>query len=211
MILNLGTLFVASLVLSSPLLRAENLIANPGFEFGEEKWALFIPPEHVGVPVELTIVSDESQSGAASVSVHAGEPIRFAIGAKKSLSVARGERYRIRAWIKFSKDAEITGEGPVAYVRAKLAESSNLDIADALGHIHIGLTGDVARNPSVQKLAVPELPTGWRKIEAVIEIPDTAVLMGINLFLDGVTGTVFWDDISVELVSPRTPLSRMIE
>ena len=207
----LKILMVASAVSSTPMLRADTLIANPGFESGEEEWVLFIPPEHVGAPVEWTIANDESQSGAASASVKSGEPVRFALSSKKVISVAPGEKYRIRAWLKFSKDAEISGDGPVAYIRATLSEASKLDIADALGHFHIGLTGDVARNPAVQKLAVLQVPKGWRKIEAVIEIPDGAALMGLNLFTHGVTGTVYWDDVSVELVPPQTQLSRVIE
>ena len=211
MVPTIRLLIAAYSIMSIPLLCADNLIANAGFESGEEEWVLFIPPEHEGAPVEWKIGTDESQSGAASASVQAGEPVRFALSSKKVFSVTPGEKYRIRAWIKFSNDAEILGNLPVAYIRATLSEASKLDITDALGHFHIGLTGDVARNPAVQKLAVPQVPKGWRKIEAVIEIPDDVALMGLNLFTHGVTGTAYWDDVSVELVPPETRLSRVIE
>ncbi len=198
-------------IFSVTLVHAENLLPNPGFEADQEGWGLFLPADDNGAPVEFSVTQQEPRTGSASGILKTEEPRRYAITAKKSFTVSPGEKYRIQAWVKFSKDARLEGEHPAAYIRATLAEASRLDIPDPLGHIHIGLTGDVVRNPLVGKLGVPQLPSGWRKIEAVVEIPPDTAFLGVSLFVHGVVGTIFWDDVSFELVDPKTPLSKVLE
>ncbi|MFZ4776063.1 MAG: hypothetical protein ACOYM3_11895 [Terrimicrobiaceae bacterium] len=196
----------------APILRAENHVQNPGFEDGIEGWRLFLPPPHEGANVQWTAVNDDPHSGAACLSMTIDEPIRCAIPTKRSFKVLPGEKYRVQAWVKFAKDARIEPGNPGAYIRATLFEDRGQSTTDPLGNIHIGLNGDVARSPSTGQLNVQQLPAGWQKIEAVIEIPanDTESL-DVALFSQGVTGTVFWDDVAFELVDPKTPLTKVLE
>lgn len=191
------------------LAHANNFVENPGFEAGQKGWLVPTTQEYANHPWD--IAEEDPHSGGACASLTSEEPGRYAIGAEQTHKVLQGERYRIEAWVKFSKDARLEGDFPVAYIRATLTEASRLDISDPLGHIHVGLLGGVARSPSVGKLGVPELPSGWRKIEAVIEIPPDAAFLQLNLFVHGVVGTVFWDDVSFESVDAGTPLSKILE
>jgi hypothetical protein len=133
------------------------------------------------------------------------------VGSTVYVKTSPEERYRVRGWIKFSKDAQLAGDFPVAYIRETLFERMGVPPPNPLGNIHIGLTGDVARQPSIKKLGVPQLPPGWQKIEAVIEIPPDCFLMCLALTVHGVVGTVCWDDVSVELVPAETPLSKVLD
>ena len=205
--------FAAALVFASiTILRAENLVQNPGFETGEEGWVLGIPPEHEGSAATWAIDSADPHSGASVAVMKTDEPIRWSIATKKAWPVNPGEKYRVMAWVKLGEDAKMTNHDARAYIRLTLLDSSSkLAISDPQGHLHIGLSGDVARNQSVFKLRVPELSVGWQKIEGVVEIPPETVFAGLNLFVHGVTGTIHWDDASLELVSDTTPLSKVVD
>ena len=202
--------FVAA-ISAVPFVHAENLLPNPGFESGQEGWGLFIPADDTGAPVEFSVTKDDPHSGAASGVLKIEEPRRYGITCQKSFPVSPGEKYRLQAWVKFSKDARLEKNFPAAYIRATVSDAARLELPDGLGHIHIGLAGEVARSPSVAKLAVPGLPSGWRKIDAVIEIPPDTAYLGFTLFDHGVVGTVFWDDVLFELVDPNTPLSKVLD
>ena len=191
----------------APLLHAENLVPNPGFEDGQDGWVLFVPPINEGAKVQWVVVNDDPHSGAACLSMKSDEPIRWAVSSKKAFKVSPGEKYRVQAWVKYSKDAKIEPGAPGANIRVTLVK---LSPSDPLGHIHVGLAG-VVRSSSVRKLNVPQLPSGWQKIEAVIEIPADNDLVDLSLFSQGVAGTMFWDDVSFELVDPNTPLSKVLE
>jgi len=194
-----------------PLLYADNLIKNPGFETELENWKLVVPPEHEGAQVDLAVTKEDPHSGMASASLKVEEPVRCSVGSTVYVKTSPDERYRVRGWIKFSKDAQLAGDFPVAYIRETLFERMGAPPPGPLGNIHIGLTGDVARQPSIPKLGIPQLPSGWQKIEAVIEIPPDCFLMCLALTVHGVVGTVYWDDVSVELVPVETPLSKVLD
>ena len=193
---------------AAPILHAENLVQNPGFESGQDGWVSFVPPAHEGAKVQWIVANNEDpHSGTACAMMKSEEPVRWALSSKRSYQVLPGEKYRIQGWFKFSKDTKIEQGAPGAYVRLTLGQS----ITDPLGNnIYIGLAG-VARNPSVGKLFVPQLPAGWQKIEAVIEIPANTSSVDFALFSHGVTGAISWDDVSFELVDSKTPPSKVLE
>ena len=162
--------FAAALMLSNiTILSAQNLVLNSGFESGKEDWNLFIPPESKGFNSTWTIESAEPHSGASVAVMKTDEPIRWSIANRRPFSVNPGEKYRVTAWVKFGKDAKMDNLDGFPHVRLTLFDDvAKLSISDPQGHIYIGLSGDVARNQSVRKLAVPKLPVGWQKINGVV-------------------------------------------
>ena len=193
------------------LSQGENFLQNSGFESGKDNWIEFIPPEHGGASLSWDVSNKEPHSGTASLAMNSTEPARWCVANKKGFPVEAGQKYRVRAWVRFDQDATLETQAPAAYIRCTVSEAAGLDLADPLGHLHVGLNGKVARNPSVAKLNVPALPTGWRKIEAVVTIPPDATVMGLGLFVQGVTGIIFWDDISLEPASADTAASETVE
>jgi len=194
-----------------PLVRADNLVVNPGFESGKQEWVLFVPQQFQGAELTWDMVQESPHEGAVSMSMNSGEPARWALGSVKRITATPGEKYRISAWVKFGKGAEFSGNAPAAYLRLVLHDSAMQDIPDPKLHIHVGLNGEVARSDALTKLNVNELPgEGWHKIEAVVEIPDQTASVRINLFAEGVKGTVYWDDVSLELVPAETELSSVV-
>lgn len=206
----LGTsLGVAALIFAASFsYAAENEISNPGFESGVMGWEIIIPPDSKGkVPNELKISSDNPHEGQSCSETSATEFARYVVGSKKSINVTPGERYHVRAWVRFDSDSAIKSGMPLAYARATIMQGPKENTTDPRGHIHIGLNGLMARTANVQKLAPREEGSGWRKIEGVFEIPPDTSLMFLHLIIHGVNGKVFWDDILVEKVSSDTPLS----
>jgi len=194
----------------APFVYADNPLPNPGFELGQDGWASFVPPAHAGAKVQWIIANEDPHSGAACAVMKSDEPVRWALSSKRSVQVLPGEKYRIQGWVEFAKDVKIEQGNPGAYIRVTLLEALGKSATDPLGNIHVGLAG-VARNPSVSKLFVPQLPSGWQKIDAVVEIPANISSVAIALFSHGITGAISWDDVSFELVDPKTPLSKVLE
>ena len=69
----------------------------------------------------------------------------------------------------------------------------------------------MARSPHTGKLALTELPKQWTKLEGVIEVPAGVNIIGPSLFLEGISGTVYFDAVTIELVPAGTPLSRIVQ
>jgi len=194
---------------------ADGLVKNPGFETGEEGWNLFLPAEEVGTEaVKWAILgkSEFSHEGQSVAALTGTDPIRWGISGT-SFKVSEGQKYRISAWVKFDQDAQILDKAKVhAYVRATMLDASGQDVeGNDFGHFHIGLSGDVAGNMKVDKLRLPELPMEWRKIEGVIQIMPGVSKLNMTLFINGVIGTAYWDDLSIEEMPDEIPLSRILE
>lgn len=204
-----------SLLLLTPAAFANDSLKNPSFESGDVGWSLFLPAEFVGteaVKWEVIQQSEESHEGQSAAVLTGTDPIRWGISAT-TIRVSEGEKYRISAWVRFDQDAQILDKGKVhAYLRATMLDSSGQDVdGNFFGHFHIGLSGDVAGNVKVDLLRVSELPTEWRQIEGLIQIPPGVSKLNLTIFINGVIGKVYWDDVSIEKVPDETPLSRILE
>jgi hypothetical protein len=60
-------------------------------------------------------------------------------------------------------------------------------------------------------LNTTNLPTSWKKMEGILEIPPGADLVAINLMVHGVSGTIHWDDIVFEAVPAETPFTPALD
>lgn len=203
--------FLLSVVLACGWVHAENLVENPGFEGGKEKWGPFIPNESQGVQLTWDVSPADPHEGTAALVMESAEAVRWVLTPKQRFAVNAGEKYRVTAWVKFDKGAQTSGNVPAVYVRLVLSDANQQDIPDPMLHLHLGLSGDVVRSTALSRINVPDLPDGWQKMEGVVEIPPDVALVALNLVVHGVVGSVYWDDISFELVPPETPVSPVIE
>jgi hypothetical protein len=200
-----------ALVLGTPAALADNAIENPGFEAGKEKWGPFIPSESQGIQLKWDVSATEPHGGTMAAEMASGEAARWVLTPSERIPVNPGEKYRVTAWVRFGEGAQLVGNAPAAYVRLVLSDAAKQDIPDPMLHLHLGLAGDVVRSTAIARINVPDLPTGWQKIEGVIEVPPDVALIGLNLVVHGVVGTTYWDDVSFELVPAETPLSPVLE
>ncbi len=186
-------------------------IQNPGFEQGKDSWMLFVGQEDDALTEKFIISSENTHGGLSCASVISTKTNRVGIESSKGgFAVTPKERYRLTAWVRYGEDSIIRKGCPSAYIRACLRKNLSTDIDSPLLHMHIGLDGKMARTPFLKKVLVTEVPKEWTKIEGVIEIPEDTKRVGIGLFSEGVLGTVYWDDVSIEQVADDTPLSEEI-
>ena len=211
--MKLGKILLAGLTIFavSMIARADNLAPNLGFEDGNAGWVLFVPPAYQGVRPEWMPTSAESHSGTASAELKSSGQERWGIGFAKRVPVKPGGKYRVSAWVKFAQGAQLSPPAPAAYLRVALYTADNQDAGGRLGHIHVGLGGVAVRSSALARLAVGELPTGWSKLEQIIEIPPDTELISCNVFVQGVAGSVFVDDFAFESVSDDTPAANVGE
>lgn len=193
---------------------ADNLIPNPGFESGMDGWEVFLGPEFrsTGAVYEGKVQEGVFHEGSAAVALNTDVPIRYGISstAKNPIPVDGGARYKVTGWVKFSDDAVLQPNRGSVYLRLALLDAPGHATEDPLGNIHIGLDGKVARTPDVAKLVCHEIPRDWQKIEAVVDIPEGQNYVVMGLFADRISGTAYWDDISLERVEKDTPLSPVL-
>ncbi len=187
--------------------RAQNLVANAGFENRLEDWIAFVPAESAANAPSATAEETNPHSGSFAVRLEARTSSRFALSSRTGLSVREGERYRVSAWYRASPGAKAAPGTPGLLLRANLSgDVPGVDIP--AGHRYIGPSGAVSTAPG-RDLAAP-LAQDWALIEAVIQIPPGAKKMNLNLFAWSLAGTVWIDDVSVEPVpesTPATPLA----
>jgi hypothetical protein len=190
---------------------AENLVVNGGFEAGKSGWGQFIPEESKSASVSWNISETDPHGGTVAAVMTNPKEARWALNPAARIPVKPGEKYRVTAWIRFGKDAKLEGTFPAAYVRLVFTDAGQKDISDRRLHIHLGLSGNFAWSTALAMLNVASLPTNWKKMEGVLEIPPGADLVGINLMVHGVSGTIYWDDIAFEPVPAVTPLSPALD
>ena len=207
---------MSALHAGDPVHEERNRIANPGFESGRSDWKLFIAPQSQTGPSQeplFEVVEDNKHGGNASARTNSETGERYSLKADgPALEVTAGQRYHVSAWVRFGDDARLVKNLPGAYVRLTLSQADGKDIKDPLLHIHICVNGKIFRSPLFSKgrANIYQLPSGWQKLEGVIEIPASAKSVTPELYVHGVTGSVNWDDIEMVEVASSAPLSKII-
>ena len=194
----------------------KNRIANPGFESGKSEWKLFSASKVETGPSEqptFEVAEDNVHGGKASARMTSANGDRCGLKSDgPALGVSSGQRYRVSAWVRFADDARLVQNLPGAYIRLTLSQANGKDIDDPQLHIHICLNGKIARSLIVYKgrCNIYQIPTGWQKLEGVVQIPVGTSNVTPELYLHGVSGSVNWDDVEMVEVAASTPLSKMI-
>ena len=189
------------------IVRADNLISNPGFESGTNGWDLFVPGESRDKKCSFLLSGSTVHSGSACAEISSEDFARFGITSQSPIPVNPGGRYRVSAWVKATPGSEVKAKTTGFFFRFELNHGNRNAFGNPL--IFIGLNGKVAVSPDGDRTPLATaLPTEWTKMEAVVEIPAEGVdNMRLVVFGGYTKGSIFIDDISVEKVSGTTTLS----
>jgi hypothetical protein len=208
--------------LTSMAMLAENLIPNPDFEKGREKWGLWVAPDSQKMNCQFLLANNAAYSGRNCVQLVSDDFARFSIAANLSngndnvIPVEPGDRYRVSAWVRGDTALKVQSGAPGFLIRCEFF-SHHKGVRGGLA-AYIGLHNKVSIQfpaQGLQALALPgDFPTEWTKVEGVFEVPDTVKeLDGMtppSLFSWYSKGSIFVDDIVFEKVDQTVPLSPLV-
>ncbi|MEN6404420.1 MAG: hypothetical protein ABFD94_20930, partial [Armatimonadia bacterium] len=158
-----------------------NLLANPGFEAGEEGWERRTPDS---AERTLSITPEALRSGKAGARIvnHAKTDSRWRQGSGRTLAAEPGAVMRLSGWIR-------TDLGPDGYAALRLYAM------DEKGEI----TAQPTSRPVVGK-------SDWTRSNVNLTVPANTKYLMAYLELPGAIGTADFDDL--ELVLVRAPRVR---
>jgi len=195
---------------------AENLIQNPDFESGTDGWIMFVPQSARESGCKFEIGRTGAHSGESYAALSSEDFARFALGAKKTISVTPKERYRFTMWVRAESGAEVKIRTQGVIIRFVLRHGKT-DIP-GVPAIFVGLNGNVAyqlmaRGGSLAGVSTAALPSEWKKVEAVFDIPEIngdVDTMDFGIFGQDTKGLFCLDSMTLEKVDPSVPLSPVV-
>ncbi|WP_284036473.1 polysaccharide lyase family 8 super-sandwich domain-containing protein [Neobacillus sp. 114] len=191
----LSVLIILSLLITMsvnvPLIFAydtANRLVNTGFEetqkatsgwdqLGAANWSVWKP---TGKPI-VSISEDAAHSGKYGLKITAAETARASVN--QDVPVKGGKTYLLSTWLK--TDNIVSGQG--ARIRVTTFE----------------------KGQQLDLLYSPRL-TGthdWSQIKMEVKPPKNCDSIRVQLFFETGTGTVMFDDVSLELIDPATSIS----
>jgi hypothetical protein len=209
-----SSFLVPILTLSAAAAPSLNLITNPGFELGDTNWSTFVPDESKDKDCSFTISTVNPHSGKACGELKSTDYARYSAGPLtiEGGPILAGERCRLTFWVRADTQT-LTRSSPGFLVRMILwgADGKQLPGHEAL---YVGLSGRVTLQSMSHRMdlsAYPDpLPVKWTKVEAVFDVPDNldhCKLRRPEFFAQYTLGSVFIDDILIELVTKSVPLT----
>ena len=202
----------ACIALALPLLFAarlsaaggpEALTTNTGFEDHLTGWKTAVSNDSKDKNCSAAISSDHPHQGFYCMRLETGDYGRVSVSANLQ-PVQPKDRYRVTAWMRAETGVPVREGEPGFLIRVTLFQNGK----DApSGHILIDAESRVYRGNSPRGAGRNDLPSAWKKIEAVIEIPEDATHASLNAFNWNAKGAVFVDDIMAVKVPPQTPLT----
>ncbi|MFW6437797.1 MAG: hypothetical protein ACOCZ7_02180, partial [Armatimonadota bacterium] len=163
-----------------------NLVQNPGFEEVNEDGQ----PAHWSSPEPVYSVAEQPvRSGERSLQYVNDDPGRYVM-CDQQLDIEPGRRYEVRAWVR-TEDIEGEDTGATVCLEYSDAEGNYLG-----GYYPPGEKGDI---------------TEWTQVGGISSrIPEEAASIRVICYVrKEMTGTAWWDDVSVQLVRER-PLQTLL-
>lgn len=207
--LSVFTLILVPLISSSESMAAENLVANPGFEQGDKDWRLYMAKESEDKEAKIETDTTVFHSGQSSLRLFSVKDARYSAGPRVSISnVNAGDRFRVSVWVRAGDDFVQNKKTPGFYVRLTQFVDPG---EDPIGvHYHFGLGNKVLLSASPAPLGTNRIPDTWQEVGGVVEVTKGAARIGLNIFVERGSGTVYIDDVSLVKVSADTPLSSLL-
>lgn len=148
-----------------------NLVRNPGFEEVEDG-----SPSGWWAPEGYGPDEGVARGGNRSLKFVNRDPERYLL-CSQGIDLAPGGMYEVRAYVKTSR---IAGDESGATVCVEWQDAGRNWMG---GHYPEGRRDDAV---------------GWHEVRGVFQVPDDAASMTISCYLrKGMTGTTWWDDVSV--------------
>ncbi len=157
-----------------------NLVQNPGFETLDENGR----PEHWSAPGPVYSAADEPvRTGERSLQYVNDDASRYLLCSQR-ITLEPGRRYHVQAWVRTEN---VQGKDTGAAV---CIEYSDADGAYLGGYYPSGRKGDI---------------TEWTEVGGISgRVPEAAASVSVLCYVrKDMTGTAWWDDVSVRLVRER--------
>lgn len=197
-----------SLFFFSSEAHTQNLLANGDFENGTKGWSLFAPAEAKQAGCTFDVTGDGPHDGGQAAKLTSEATARYAIvNYPKGISCVGGDRYRVSAWVKAGDDFQAKSGTPGFLMRVSLFTNAGTFADSAAGHFYLALGGHTAMGSGLGGSSYEEVPKTWTKVEGVFEMPSDAASMNVSLFIQSGSGSIYFDDVSLESVDKATPLS----
>lgn len=211
----LAPLFLAALLPQTASASVgKNLIMNGDFEKGVESWQLLLGKDAADSGATLTADNRNAYSGLGSLKLFSPVITRFSCGPHLAAGgkVKPGERYRLSAWVRAGEDF-VQQPGSVGFVvRVNLRSPERVDSPD--GHYYFALSGRGMRAPyEVPRSVLGTAPVSreWKNLEVVFDIPEGVGLIGFNFFAESGSGSIFVDDVTLEIAGPEEVPTALID
>ena len=164
-----------------------NLVKNGSFE--EDANGDFVPDSWAkwGTKgVEVVWDNETFHSGKYALKQTAATKVQYS-GSNQLVAVTGGKSYRFTMWAKGGEDLKYyqVDSGPVVMFGWK--DSNNKDIGWSGGSRFIEKGRQLKANPE------------WQKLEAQLTAPANAAKLSIATYLYECSGSVWWDDASLEI------------
>jgi len=188
-------------------LPAQNLVQNPGFELGPDRWSLFNPPGYENSGAKVEIVNDATRRDSRVARLSCTSVARFSFSSQTRIPVTPGMRFRVKAVYRAEPGAQLDHDSPGLVLRTSFEPQSKAGAS--IPPLHIGPLGSVSTVVG-KPMAIPSLPLEWTEINAVIEVPPLASIMTLNILVWRMRGTLLVDDVSIELISDESTLAAAV-
>lgn len=174
----------------------KNLVANSSFEDGMTrpplKWGYYLPPPAEKDPHQLiqgsaslfSLDSTVAHSGSRSLQIVSTDLVRCS--AAQKLPALPGQKLRFSVWMKGEDVTTSRTQG--AWVRLNFTNKSNPEIDEKL-----------ARESVFLKSTEPTFD--WTLFKTEVTVPENATAMNVECYLWQSKGTVWFDDISTEVIA----------
>ncbi|QYY35445.1 GDSL-type esterase/lipase family protein [Ruficoccus sp. ZRK36] len=203
-LIHLSLLSVLATLTLSHARAGENLVQNPSFEQLSSKqnpryYSSFFPKapaknaDVVGQgDLSMVLVDDSTaHSGKYSLRLSSDKPVRIAMGQSK-LPFIPGQTIRVTAWMK-GENLKATSSMPAGVIRFAFSAPDNKDIHQ-----------DIYKQSGWLK--APSSDFDWTELTTTVTVPEGTENVNMQCFLWEGTGTVWFDDLSVEVIDgPANP------
>lgn len=190
--------------LSATAATPNELVRNPGFEFGEAGWKpLHIPNESKDKGCSFVVSYSEKnrRTGQASALLESAETARYGFTPGGMPAVVRpGERYLISVWVRPNENFQVSPGTPGALLRVYVEKQQDRSRQE-VRTFTIGIKGIATSDKPIAELAETALPKEWIELKAEIEIPTDADRLTTSLFVWSAKGKLHVDDFTVTRVS----------
>ncbi len=206
--LSLSIASFGGFLLFSPEASAQNLVVNGDFENGTKGWSLFAPAEAKQAGCTFDVTGDAPHDGGQAAKLTSEAEARYGIvNYVRGISYVGGDRYRVSVWVKAGDDFQVKSGMPGFLVRISFFTNAGTFKDSAAGHFYLALGGHAAMGSGFGGSTYEDVPKAWTKLEGVFEMPSDAASMNVSLFVQNGSGSIYFDDVSLESVEKTVPLS----
>ncbi|MFA6960419.1 MAG: hypothetical protein WC205_06700 [Opitutaceae bacterium] len=211
----LGALLTATcfIGLRTTLTAGENLIRNAGFETDADQWGLYSGKDAEGAGAALAVSNEVAHSGVNSLKLSCPIIARYSAGPMLGSAgvVKPGDRFRLSLWVRAGKDFVQKPGSHGFVVRATLRTPERVDSPE--GNFYFTSPDHALRatyDESRASLGTSSVSREWKPLTVVFEIPPGVQYLGLNLFVESGSGSLFIDDVVLTKVDASVAMTPLL-